>query len=250
MKRFTDTELWDKEWFFNLKPRLKCLVKYVRDKCDAAGVWQPNWTLAQTYIKDKVSEEELLKIDAGNQFKKMPNGLICCVGFINFQYGELKETCPPHRKILSLVKKYGIESDRVLLGYSNPTSRVQEKEQEEEPVEEKEKEKVRVAHLFSESEFFDKQKFIETVEANEKYLCFDMEYYYEKIVNWSAEGNKKKDWIATSRNFMLGDLQKGTAKIKTEFQGKIKSINHGKQTGGFSNEELIAAAKRAAAGVH
>lgn len=250
MKRFTDTELWDKEWFMNLKPRLKCLVKYVHDKCDSAGIWQPNWILAQTYIKEKVSEDELLKIDAGNQFKKMPNGKIGCIGFINFQYGELKETCPPHRKILSLVKKYGIESDRVLLGYSNPIDRVQEKEKETDKEEKKEKEKVRVAHLFSESEFFDKQKFTEAVEKNEKYLCFDMEYYYEKIVNWSAEGNKKKDWIATARNFMLGDLQKEKAKIKKEFQGKIKTINYGKQTGGFTNEELLAAAERAAAGIH
>ena len=31
-KRFTDTELWDKEWFMKLSPKLKCLVKLVRDK--------------------------------------------------------------------------------------------------------------------------------------------------------------------------------------------------------------------------
>ena len=38
-KRFTDTDIWEKEWFMSLKPTEKCLVKYVRDKCDLAGIW-------------------------------------------------------------------------------------------------------------------------------------------------------------------------------------------------------------------
>lgn len=125
----------------DLKPRLKCVVKFLRDKCDAAGVWQPNWTLAQTYIKDKVSEEEVLEIDGGKQFKKLPTGQIYCIGFVNFQYGELSEKCPPHKKVISLLKKFNLENDRVLLGYQNPIDRVQEKEEEKEKDKEEEMEK-------------------------------------------------------------------------------------------------------------
>ena len=67
-KKFTDSNLWDKEWFMNLKPRLKCLVKFVRDKSDICGVWSPNYIIATTYIGEKVTEKDLLTIDDGQQF--------------------------------------------------------------------------------------------------------------------------------------------------------------------------------------
>lgn len=143
-KRFTDTEIWDKEWFMNLSPKLKCLVKFVRDKCDVAGIWQPNWTLANTYVKaenERISEADLIGIDDGNQFKKLSNGQIFCIGFIAFQYGELSEKCPPHKKIISILKKYQLIDDKVLLGYCNPIARVQEEEEDKEEVMEVEKEK-------------------------------------------------------------------------------------------------------------
>jgi hypothetical protein len=66
-KRLTDSELWDKEWFMELTPELKCLVKYVRDKCSMAGIWNPNWSLANTHIKPakKMGLADLLSIDGG-----------------------------------------------------------------------------------------------------------------------------------------------------------------------------------------
>lgn len=139
-KRFTDTDIWDKEWFMNLSPKLKCLVKYVRDKSDAAGVWTPNWTLAIAHIKESVTELELMEIDSGNQFKKI-GGKIACVGFVNFQYGILTESCPPHRKIIALIDKYNIKNDRVLLGYQYPNERVLEEDKEKEEDKDKEKDK-------------------------------------------------------------------------------------------------------------
>lgn len=107
-KRLTDTDIWDKEWFMKLKPRLKCLVKFVRDKCDLAGVWNPNWTLAEVYIGEKVNEHELLSIDNGKQFIKLESGKIFCVDFIQFQNGILGEKSPIHIKILSLLKSHNI----------------------------------------------------------------------------------------------------------------------------------------------
>lgn len=107
-KRLTDTDLWDKAWFMALKPRLKCLVRFVWDKCDLSGVWCPNWKLAQMYIGEKVSETELLKIDDGGQFIKLETGKIFCVDFINFQNGKLSEKSPIHIKILSMLKNHNI----------------------------------------------------------------------------------------------------------------------------------------------
>ena len=37
-----------------------------------------------------------------------------------------------------------------------------------------------------------------------------MVYYYHAVADWSAQkGKKMKDWIATARNFIRGDMEKG-----------------------------------------
>lgn len=109
-KRFTDTEIWDKEWFMQLPPKQKCLVKYVRDKCDLAGIWSPNYLLATVYIGEQVFEDDLLLIDDGNQFEKIADGKIYCTGFIDFQYGSsLNPQSPVHKKIIDILAKHNIE---------------------------------------------------------------------------------------------------------------------------------------------
>ena len=107
-KRLTDTEIWDKEWFMELKPKLKCLVKFVRDKCDLSGVWHPNYLLTSTYIGENISEPDLLNIDGGKQFQKLKGGKIFCCGFIDFQNGQLKNSSPVHKKIISLLEYHNI----------------------------------------------------------------------------------------------------------------------------------------------
>lgn len=137
-KRFTDTELWDKEWFMSLSCKHKCLVKMVRDKCDISGVWSPNWILASGYIGEPISEKDLIGIDQGKQFKKIPGGKILCIGFVEFQYGNLSEKSPVHRKIMNLLSTHQIP-------YQYPINSLkdieEEKEEEEEEVKEEEKEK-------------------------------------------------------------------------------------------------------------
>lgn len=139
-KRFTDTELWDKEWFMLLSAELKCLVKFVRDKCDLSGVWSPNWVAAKMYIGVTVCEENLLAIDSGNQFQKLKNGKILCVDFIKFQYGTLSQKSPVHRKVISILEGHNLNYDTLLIGYKYPINRVQEKEEEKDKDKEEDKE--------------------------------------------------------------------------------------------------------------
>lgn len=62
-------------------------------------------------------------------------------------------------------------------------------------------------HLFKNSEYSNdyglfKEKFL----ANENYIKYDVNYYYEAVKNWSeGKGAMKKDWIAVARNFALSD---------------------------------------------
>lgn len=146
-KRFTDTELWDKEWFMLLKPKIKCLVKFVRDKADLSGVWSPNWSIANSYIGEKVTEHDLLKIDGGQQFLKMKNGKIFCIGFIQFQYGELSEKSPVHRKILGMLKQNNLLELYYQIGSQHPIDRVQEEEEEKEEDKEEETEEEKGSEL-------------------------------------------------------------------------------------------------------
>ena len=58
-KRFTDTDLWDKEWFSTLSCKHKCLIRFLFDKCDQSGVWSSNFALASVYIGETVTEYDI-----------------------------------------------------------------------------------------------------------------------------------------------------------------------------------------------
>lgn len=183
-KRFTDTEIWDKEWFMKLNPKLKCLVKLVRDKCDLSGVWSPNWTLANNYVGESVSEDDLLKIDNGEQFFKMPGGKIFCLGFIQFQYGELSEKSPVHRKIINLLATHKID-------HKHPINRVEEKEEEEV----KDKEAVKVKEGVRSNVFLHRKE-IEKLQT--QYSDVDIGWMYDKLSAYklSKGKNYKSDYGA------------------------------------------------------
>lgn len=119
--------------------RLKCAVEYLFKKCDATGVWEPNYILAATYVGEGgFTEQELFSIDGGKQFEKLPNGKIFLPGFCDFQYGVLTESCRPHRPIIQKLKKHGLY-ERVLIGYQKGTNTLEEKDKDKEKEKEQEK---------------------------------------------------------------------------------------------------------------
>jgi adenosine deaminase len=61
--------------------------------------------------------------------------------------------------------------------------------------------------LFSESEYFDFEKFRERFNSNPDYQKYDAKYYYESALLWSKSNNEKKaDWIATVYNWCRKDV--------------------------------------------
>ncbi|MEO7048739.1 MAG: HNH endonuclease signature motif containing protein [Ferruginibacter sp.] len=103
-KRFTDIEIWDKEWYMDLTPTHKCLIKYIFDKCDASGCWKPNWRLASLHINDSVKLSDL-SILPKDQYEILENGKIFIPDFVKFQYGKLSKECRPHIPIIALIEK-------------------------------------------------------------------------------------------------------------------------------------------------
>ncbi len=136
-KRFTDIEIWDKEWYMDLSPKHKCLIKYIFDKCDSSGCWKPNWKLASLHIGEEVTELDLKKLPI-HQYEILPNGKIFITDFINFQYGTLSKKSPAHNPVFLAIEKNNL-SDRVFNRVSN-NLKEKDKDKEEEKEEEEEEE--------------------------------------------------------------------------------------------------------------
>lgn len=65
------------------------------------------------------------------------------------------------------------------------------------------------ACLFENSRFADYNAFAAEFTAPE-FADVDIVYYFHAVADWSAQkGKKMKDWIATARNFIRGDMEKG-----------------------------------------
>jgi len=214
-KRFSDTEIWDKEWFMTLRPAIKCLVKIVRDKADLCGLWSPNFTIVSMYLGEKVTESDLLSIDNGQQFRKLPNGKIYCIGFVEFQYGELSEKSPVHRKVIKILEQNNFledykksSSNRVLNSLFEKSNRV--KEEEEDKEEDKEEETVEVEkakndfldlvfldfkNIKIKPDEFEKLCQTYTQEVTEKAIKYLSDYKIEKGYKTKSDYLTLKRWV-------------------------------------------------------
>lgn len=136
-KRFTDTEIWDKEWFMKLPLKGKLLIRFLFDKCDCAGVWSANWMLASAYIGEPVSEKDLAQL--AGQVEKIAPGKFFLPRFIEFQYGELSESCRPHARIFQALKKHDLY-ERVFIGYPKGIHTLKDKDKDKNKEEYQDKE--------------------------------------------------------------------------------------------------------------
>jgi len=80
-------------------------------------------------------------------------------------------------------------------------------------------------HLFSESPYIDKHNFKEVLKD---WNTDKLKYYYEALITWSNEGNKKIDWIATAKQWASRDEREG--KVKFTDTQKLPDWRSGKVT--------------------
>lgn len=131
-KRFVDTDLWHKSWFWDLSPECQWLTLYIFQNCDNAGVWDINYKLPSTiHGRYNFSDNDIKQINEINfMFEFIDNKKIFITDFIKFQYGTLSENCKPHKPIIEKLKKYNLYK-RVLKGYPKGIHTLEEKEQEQ-----------------------------------------------------------------------------------------------------------------------
>mgnify|MGYP003134634459 CR=1 FL=1 len=109
-KRFTDTGLYDKEWFQELELKDKLFWEYITKKCDHAGIWDVNIRMAGYIIGAEFEKEVLLKIFR-HRIIVIDNDKWFIPKFLEFQYGnELNENNRVHKSAISRLNKVLLRS--------------------------------------------------------------------------------------------------------------------------------------------
>lgn len=147
-KRFTDTALWEKEWFAGLSPAEKCAWFYIKDRCDPVGVWEPSFTIANFYIGEKIDWNAFRDKCNGN-IRVLDNGKWWLVDFCVYQYVHLDENskAPPIVSYIKLLKKHGLWEHYLkginTLSIPYPKGRASPKDKDKEKDKDQDKDKVK-----------------------------------------------------------------------------------------------------------
>ena len=102
-----DSVLWHKEWFMNLAPTEKAAFLYLTSECDIAGVWSPNYELANFILGETIDWDALAE-KCHKNIVVLDDGKWWLRDFCDFQYGELKPTCKPHAAVLKLLDQHSL----------------------------------------------------------------------------------------------------------------------------------------------
>lgn len=102
--RFTDTEIWEQDWFIDLPMKYKIFWTYIKDKCDNVGIWRPNKSIIQKIIGEPLDLSEFLMFvncDGKDRILVLPNGRWFLKEYFIFQYGAtFSPDSPVHRGAL------------------------------------------------------------------------------------------------------------------------------------------------------
>jgi hypothetical protein len=114
-KRFTDTELWEEDWFLELPDNYKLFYLYIKAKCDHSGIWRVNKKKFQVVSKIMFLDDFLdavNKDEDGKDVKRvivLEKGKWFIPGFISEQCGNsFNMGIGAHRGVLKLLVTNGI----------------------------------------------------------------------------------------------------------------------------------------------
>lgn len=217
-KRFIDTEMFCDEWFCELSKDTKLFFVYFITSCDHAGVLKLNRKLCefQTGLKniDSIINE------LGNSLVTVGNSVYFMPKFIKFQYPNFPQsTVKQQDSALKILKQYGFwdeelnscitVSKELVNYYDNVNDTVNVITNKPKKI------------LFKDSEIFDKNKF---KAAFPEWQKDKLAYYYEQVLTWSNEGNKKIDWVATVRTWANRDEKQGKIKFASKQNNQIGGL--------------------------
>lgn len=108
-KRYTDTELYDREAFLVLPPRLKVAWEILNKRCNFFGVWQISMTKLSFEVGEAVTLEELQK---NFKVRVIDGDKLYIEGFVAFQYGDdrgrLSQGSKFHKSVAEKLRLHGL----------------------------------------------------------------------------------------------------------------------------------------------
>jgi len=114
---------------------MKLLWHWLLDKCDGAGIIEPDIELASFQIGFDYPDDVLSRFDG--RVTKLECGKYFIPKFISYQYGNLSRDCKAHNPIFSSLEKHGLK------GYPKGIHTLQEKEKEKDKETDQEQETVK-----------------------------------------------------------------------------------------------------------
>ena len=107
VKRLTDTEIWNKDWYLDLSIKKKLLLKYIFDNCDCAGVYEISYRNLRNCFNEEVTKKDFENI---KMIKFFDENKIIIDDFIKLQYGVdingLKPRNSVHKGVLRCLEKH------------------------------------------------------------------------------------------------------------------------------------------------
>lgn len=160
-KRFTDSNKYKKPFIRALPGAYKLLWDYLYHDCDHAGIWIVDFEIAQLYIGSDmpVSEKKALEIFNKNEVRiiEFDGGKKWFLpGFIDFQYGELKENNRLHLSVIHILDKNNLYKNKAL---TSPLQGAKDKYKDKDKEQYKDKEEVGIEKI--ETWPTEKEKFLQ-----------------------------------------------------------------------------------------
>ena len=88
-KRFTDTKIWDDDWFYELSVEYKLFWFYIKDDCNHAGIWKPKVRVFKAMTDIEIDLEKAIRYfnHDKQRIRILDNGSWLIEDFFKFQYG-------------------------------------------------------------------------------------------------------------------------------------------------------------------
>ena len=108
-KRYTDTDIYNKEWYHSLDVKYKAFWDYICRTCNHVGIWDVNIRLASFLINCDYTKDEIIKVFS-SRIIIIEEDKWFLPKFIKFQYGEnLNPNNNVHKSVIAMIEKYGLD---------------------------------------------------------------------------------------------------------------------------------------------
>ena len=115
-KRFTDTEIWEEDWFLEMPFEYKLFWHYMLSMCDHAGIYKVNIRVFSMVNNVEISPENALKFfnNCKDRIRVIKSNIWFVEDFFAFQYGTtFNVNNRLHKSILCIYNKYNIDINSI-----------------------------------------------------------------------------------------------------------------------------------------